>query len=103
MMLNKQEPNGSDHSSLGPASQPYKDRIRSDGFFQERHPLIGGIQTGHLAFLMGWEQKGEGGATGWWERLFSALRGGSWHEGALPTHPEASLFKREPGRFKAAA
>ena len=58
MMLNKQEPNGSDHSSLGPASQPYKDRIRSDGFFQERHPLIGGIQTGHLAFLMGWGADG---------------------------------------------
>lgn len=54
MMLNKQEPKGSDHSSLGPASQPYKDRIRSDEFFQERHPLIGGIRTRHLASLLGW-------------------------------------------------
>ena len=53
-MLNKQEPKGSDHSSLGPASQPYKDRIRSDEFFQERHPLIGGIRTRHLASLLGW-------------------------------------------------
>lgn len=62
MMLNKQEPKGSDHSSLGPASQPYKDRIRSDGFFQERHPLIGGIQTGHLASLLGWGAEGCGGS-----------------------------------------